>query len=309
MQTSPATFTKLIEMQFERAGKRTKFVGFIGEIRDESDVLIHSALYDTKPEAEIKLDALVRELLIDYAEQGLVDTLPEPVADNSASTDLASAQIAAQHLANVIQSPAYVVGLNNSYLVQDDLDLACYGGIGAIVATYQPQADDVPTDNPDIDSTPGTYGPEQARAYTLIGGQIEQTMQRNRLCLNCGGAHYGWQCPQVRDLVLAECTDVCLSCGDQLDWAGPGICGACREYESPVPTVFDTAELAQLWGASRTLLMTKLARLTRLQLLDQATAFAAWLNERTHAGLSATSVLHIWEEELINCAPALERAA
>ena len=77
MQT---TFTKLIEMQFERAGKRTKLVGFIAELRDEAGLLLFSQVYDRRADAEQALDKLVRELLLDYAERGLVDTLPELAA-------------------------------------------------------------------------------------------------------------------------------------------------------------------------------------------------------------------------------------
>jgi hypothetical protein len=80
MQTSP--FTKTIEMQFAKVGKRTKLAGFIGQITDESGIVLHSNLYATKPEAEQALDALVHELLTDYAERGLVDTLPTCESDD-----------------------------------------------------------------------------------------------------------------------------------------------------------------------------------------------------------------------------------
>jgi hypothetical protein len=85
-----ATFTKTITAQFEQVGRKQKLVGQLGEIRDESGLLIHSQLYNTAPEAEIKLNALVRELLTDYAERGLVDTLPvedAPVGLMSADID------------------------------------------------------------------------------------------------------------------------------------------------------------------------------------------------------------------------------
>ena len=77
MTTSP--FTKLIEMQFAPAGRRTKFVGFIAELRDESGLLLFSQVFDRRADAEQALNGLVRELLLDYAERGLVDTLPEPI--------------------------------------------------------------------------------------------------------------------------------------------------------------------------------------------------------------------------------------
>jgi hypothetical protein len=74
MTTSP--FTKTITAQFETVGRRQKLVGQLGEIRDESGLLIHSQSYDSTIEAEQALDDLVYELLVDYAERGLVDALP-----------------------------------------------------------------------------------------------------------------------------------------------------------------------------------------------------------------------------------------
>lgn len=74
MTTQP--FTKLIEMQFVKVGTRTKFIGFIGQLTDESGIVLHSQLYDTKPEAETALNNLVRELLIDYCDRGLVERQP-----------------------------------------------------------------------------------------------------------------------------------------------------------------------------------------------------------------------------------------
>lgn len=74
-------FKKTIEMQFARDGKRTKLVGFVGQITDESGLVLHSQLYPTKDAAQWALDSLVHELLIDYAERGLVDTVPEPSLD------------------------------------------------------------------------------------------------------------------------------------------------------------------------------------------------------------------------------------
>lgn len=102
------TFTKHIEMQFERVGSRTKLAGFVGELRDESGILIHSQSYDTKSQAEIKLDALTRELLLDYAERGLVDTLPELVSEATPTYDLF-----VQHLGT-----AGSVSYDRSYIVE-----------------------------------------------------------------------------------------------------------------------------------------------------------------------------------------------
>mgnify|MGYP003440956886 FL=1 len=72
-------FTKSITAQFETIGRRQRLVGFIAELRDESGLLLFSQSFDTKPQAEAALDSLVHELLIDYAQRGLVDTVP--VAD------------------------------------------------------------------------------------------------------------------------------------------------------------------------------------------------------------------------------------
>jgi hypothetical protein len=186
MQT---TFTKSITPQFEQVGRRQKLVGQLGEIRDETGIPIHSQLYDTAPEAEIKLDALVRELLIDYAERGLVDELPEPqlVNWNSATAQIDPATaFTAQNLATNTGVPTYVVEQHGHYLIQDDQDLDCYGGRADIVATYRP---------------------EQPRAVTLTSIVIDQAAQRNRICPNCQGAHYGWQCPEIVARLFAPETD------------------------------------------------------------------------------------------------------
>ena len=79
MQT---TFTKSITAQFATIGKkRQRLVGQLAELRDESGLLLFSQSFATKPQAEQALDSLVHELLIDYAERGLVDTLPELVTE------------------------------------------------------------------------------------------------------------------------------------------------------------------------------------------------------------------------------------
>jgi hypothetical protein len=51
---------------------------------------------------------------------------------------------------------------------------------------------------------------------------------------DCQGLHHTQQCPAIRELLFAPFTDVCRSCGDQLDWEGPGICGTCREWAEPI---------------------------------------------------------------------------
>lgn len=102
-------------------------------------------------------------------------------------------------------------------------------------------------------------------------------------CTNCDGAHSTQRCPEIHQALLAD---------------------------EPAIAVYETREMIRLWGASRTLLVAKLARLTRPQLVCQAVAFAAWLETRTQAGLSAASVLHIWETMLDGpAAPAIQAAA
>lgn len=66
--------------------------------------------------------------------------------------------------------------------------------------------DDVPTDNPDIDNEPGDLGPSplrQPRAATLTSIAIESTLQRNRICANCQGAHITWRCPEIARRLFA----------------------------------------------------------------------------------------------------------
>lgn len=137
------------------------------------------------------------------------------------------------------------------------------------VPTYRPVANDPPGEpNPLGDEEGDSEPPDRARAVTLTSIAIDQTLQRNRICADpdCQGPHYTWQCPAIHTRLFASDTPL-----------------------------YDTNELAQLWATSRTLLAAKLAMLTRAQLHMQAVAFAAWLDTRTHAGLNAASVLHIWE--------------
>ncbi len=98
--------------------------------------------------------------------------------------------------------------------------------------------------------------------------------------------------PGDNDSVPGDERPRCSSCGDPIEY--PVLCPACQEDE-PAYAVYDTDDIARLWATSRTLLTAKLARLSRTQLHAQAIAFAAWLDTQTHAGLSAASVLHIWE--------------
>lgn len=73
-------FKKSYITAFEQVGKRRHLTGCIGELHDEGGLLIHSQLYDDKPQAEAALDALVHELLTDAWKHGLVDALPELAA-------------------------------------------------------------------------------------------------------------------------------------------------------------------------------------------------------------------------------------
>lgn len=295
VSSKPSLFTKTYTPSFDTSTRRRRFVGIVGAITDESGIVLHSALYDNQTQSETDLNALAHELLMDYAERGLTDTVPvcatcggdgdcpdcDPIAD--IHTDRALAEKLAQSLANTTRVPTHVVQQGTSYLIQDDDDLDVYfAGTGstAIVATFQLDDDPAPGIENEPPEPPVWPGPN-GRAVTLQSIQIDGVIQRNRICKNpdCQGPHYTWQCPQIGDQLLA---------------------------------IYDTAELAQLWATSRTLLAAKLARLTRAQLHTQAIAFAAWLDTRTHSGLSAASVLHIWETFILDggdVAQLLMRAA
>lgn len=69
-------FTKTINPSYATIGKRRTLTGFIGTLADESGVVLHSLEYPNYGQAEHALNALSYELLTDYAERGLVDTLP-----------------------------------------------------------------------------------------------------------------------------------------------------------------------------------------------------------------------------------------
>lgn len=70
------TFNKTIDPSYEIDGRRKRLVGYIGQITDESGVVLHSYEYSTHSQAENGLNAIVYDLLMDYAERGLVDTVP-----------------------------------------------------------------------------------------------------------------------------------------------------------------------------------------------------------------------------------------
>lgn len=126
-------------------------------------------------------------------------------------TDRALAEKLAQSLANTVQAITYVVEQHGSYMIQDETDISCYwynpenGTLIAeaqIVATFTPD----PPEGPPIviieapDETP----PEsRTTAVTLISILIDKTTQRNRICPNCQGAHYGWQCPDIHARLFA----------------------------------------------------------------------------------------------------------
>lgn len=229
-----------------------------------------------------------------------------------------SAIATAQHLANVIQAPTYVVERDGRCYVQDTEDLGAYwyshGGLRAgsrIIASCMP-ARPAPAPLPVCIACNDSLFPESPRiphtciacanaqyagftnrfaaarvAQSMRSLGISATLLRNRICKNCQGAHYGWQCPEIRAELFSDDAAAC---------------------------VYDNDEMVRLWASSRALLVIKLRRLTRPQLTAQAVAFAAWLNERTHTNLSAASVLHIWETMIAEygdgpAAPALRMAA
>lgn len=75
-----ATFERTITPAYETIGKRQRLTGFIGQLTDEAGVVLHSMEYSTNGQAEMALNALVFDLLMDAADRGLVDTLPELAA-------------------------------------------------------------------------------------------------------------------------------------------------------------------------------------------------------------------------------------
>lgn len=69
-------FDKTITPNYEIDGRRKRLTGFVGQIADEGGVVLHSWEYNSYGEAETALNAVVYDLLMDYAERGLVDTVP-----------------------------------------------------------------------------------------------------------------------------------------------------------------------------------------------------------------------------------------
>ena len=180
-------FTKSITAQFETIGRRQRLVGFIAELRDESGLLLFSQSFDTKPQAEAALDSLVHELLIDYAQRGLVDTVP--VAD----VNWNSSPVACDPPDG---PPAIGDGPGEDNPPPDNrfpICRACHTGIYP-ASSMQP-AFCIECVNAML------HGLDNRFAAT-------QVAQRNRLCPNCQGAHFGWQCPEVaRALFAPPATD------------------------------------------------------------------------------------------------------
>lgn len=332
-------FTKTIEPQFERVGRRTKLAGHVGQITDESGLVLHSQLYDTQPQAEQALDSLVRELLADYAERGLVDTVPmaddDPFGDPRTDEekresvegwaefapcdgypfggwekphvhpfdDTRTVMVRKPRLfaANPpAPEPPIAAGMRFEHLgfgtgtvinITDDERLNVqvkFDSPSRFGSKFWFDASEIdpPGENPlgDSEGDPDppvaipTYACTRARPCTnprhdhariyAVTAQSRVIERRIAVCRNpsCQGIHATQDCPELRAALFVD---------DQV--------------------VYATDEIADLWAVSRTLLAAKLARLTRAQLHVQAIAFAAWLNEQTHAGLSAASILHIWE--------------
>jgi hypothetical protein len=69
-------FTREITPAYETIGKRKRLTGYIGTLSDGA-VIIHSQEYSTYSQAELALDAIVYDLLMDQCEQGLIDALPQ----------------------------------------------------------------------------------------------------------------------------------------------------------------------------------------------------------------------------------------
>jgi hypothetical protein len=71
--------------------------------------------------------------------------------------------------------------------------------------TVEPLAADPPAPEPNPlggdegDTLPSAH----PRAVTLTSILIDQASQRNRLCPNCEGAHFGWQCPAIHARLFA----------------------------------------------------------------------------------------------------------
>lgn len=64
------------------------------------------------------------------------------------------------------------------------------------------------------------------------------------ICAACDQpGHTIQHCPSIRDLLF---TDVCVSCGDQLQCDAP-VCAACQEWD--VPVVIDLDFSPQPWAA------------------------------------------------------------
>jgi hypothetical protein len=214
-------FTKTTSPQFETIGRHRKLVGFIGELTDESGVVLHSQSYATKPEAERALDALAHELLIDYAERGLVDELPEVVqcdicdndrtirADNggTAPCPYCSAPITVgQRFTHFGFGTGTVVNITDDERLNVQVKFDSPSRFGSkfwfdASEVIRPHATD---DLPGIENEPEeppVYPAPGGRAVTLQSLAIEA---RITTCAYCRGIHHIQKCQALRHAVFAE---------------------------------------------------------------------------------------------------------
>lgn len=178
----------------------------------------------------------------------------------------AHTQQLAQALANTMGIPVSIVAQNGRYLIQDDADLACYGGRANIVATFVPD-DDVPTDNPDVDSTPGTYGPNPPRAVTAQSIAIEAKLT---VCGYCEDIHHIQACPTLRQALHAEVWQ-----GADL---GRGLC--------------------QMRWRNHAGFVALLSEATPARLVEYAQSYLLFLASTSSTNLTVHEVLTSWTREL-----------
>lgn len=102
-------------------------------------------------------------------------------------------------------------------------------------------------------------------AVTLTSILIDQASRRNRICANCGDAHWTWRCPEI---------------GDALTLAQP---------------LYPACEMARLWWRDHRAFIERLSGLTPAQLIVQAEAHVAWLQCFRGSVITAERLLDAWQ--------------
>jgi hypothetical protein len=204
MTTQTAAITKSIDPVFESIGRRQKLRGFRASLNGEP---ISTILFDTQPEAQLALDQAAYELAsapqADPPGENPLgddegDSAPQAVNWNSATSD-ASFPICTvcdtnDYPPSGFQPRVVCIACANAQHFELPNRFAAQQ-----LATNEPPAEPAPPVDDGEDDNWGGF--RRPLAFTRQSIAIEATMRR---CHHCGADHRTWQCPEIRQRLMAE---------------------------------------------------------------------------------------------------------